>query len=145
MNASIGYRIIVLWAIGGLLAQFIKFAMSYFKEKRVNLRHLIEPGGMPSSHSSAAAALSTAIGLAFGFDSGIFAATLFFSFVIIYEATGLRRVVGEQAEVLNELIEALRRKERLHSKKLHVLLGHTPVEVLMGVLMGVFVTLAFFT
>lgn len=144
MNIPIGYKIIILWVMSGLLAQFIKFIVYYFKNRRIDLKRLIEPGGMPSSHSSAVATLSTTVGLTFGVDSSIFAITVFFGVVIIYEATGLRRSVGEQAEVLNKIIDALSKKKKLPNVKLHVVLGHTPVEVMLGVLMGILFAFAFF-
>lgn len=144
MGIPVGYKIIILWTLSGLLAQVIKFIVAYFKNRRVDLRRLIEPGGMPSSHCSAVATLSTTVGLVFGFDSTLFAVTVFFGFVIIYEATGLRRVVGEQAEALNKLIDAVYKKEKLPNQRLHVLLGHTPLEVLLGIIMGILFALAFF-
>ena len=144
MNIPVGYKIIILWALGGLLAQFIKFIFTYFKKRRIDLSRLIEPGGMPSAHSTCVATLSTTIGLAFGFDSGVFAITTFFGSVIIYESTGLRRSVGEQAEALNKLIETIYKKRKLLNEKLPVVLGHTPLEVLLGIIMGIFFALAFF-
>lgn len=144
MDIPVGYRILILWCLSGSLAQFIKFVVPYFKHRQIDLRRLIEPGGMPSSHSASVSTLSTTIGLTFGFDSAVFAITVFFGSVIIYEATGLRRSVGEQAEVLNKLIDALYKKEKLPTERLRVVLGHTPLEVLLGVLMGIFFALAFF-
>jgi len=144
MNLPTGHKIILLWALSGLLAQFIKTFLGYFKKKKINLRHLVEPGGMPSSHSSSAFALTTSIGLAYGFDSPLFAITLFFSFIVIYEAAGLRRSAGRQAEILNKLLDKIYKKEVSKDMKLRELLGHTPIEVFLGCLMGILFALAFF-
>lgn len=138
-----GYKIIVLWVLSGVLAQLIKFVIAYLREKRVDLRRLIEPGGMPSSHSAGASALTTAIGLVYGFDSPSFVIATFFSAVIIYEATGLRRSVGEQAEILNRLLDELFEGKKFTDTKLQVVLGHTPLEVILGVVMGISFALAF--
>jgi hypothetical protein len=143
MSFFTNYRVAFLWILSGVLAQFIKFFTFYFRKKRIDLRLLIEPGGMPSSHASAVSTLSTSIGLTEGFNSALFAAVLLFSFIIVYEATGLRRVVGEQAEALNRLIKAIHKKEEVPTQELRVLLGHTPLEVLLGIAMGVFFALAF--
>ena len=139
-----GYKIIVLWVLSASLVQFIKFILTYIKERRIDLSRLIEPGGMPSSHSAAASTLSTSIGLACGFNSAVFAVTLFFGCVIVYESTGLRRAVGEQAEALNKLILMVYEKKSLYKEELRIILGHTPVEVLLGILMGICFALAFF-
>ncbi|MBI4722580.1 MAG: divergent PAP2 family protein [Candidatus Stahlbacteria bacterium] len=144
-----GYKIILLWALSASLVQVMKFVFTYIKERRIDLNRLIEPGGMPSSHSAGASTLSTAIGLACGFNTPIFAGFLFFSTVIVYESTGLRRAVGEQAKALNKLILTVYEKKSLHLEYIHieelrVILGHTPVEVLLGILMGICFALAFF-
>ncbi len=144
MTLPVGYKITLLWALSGLLAQSIKVILGYFKERRVDLRRLVEPGGMPSSHSSAASTLTVAIGLVFGFDSPFFAITLFFSLVVMYEATGLRRAAGRQAKMLNKLADMIYEKRVSRDMKLRELLGHTPAEVFLGCLMGVIFALAFF-
>jgi acid phosphatase family membrane protein YuiD len=144
MTLSVSHKIILLWALSGLLAQSIKVMLGYFKERRVDLRRLVEPGGMPSSHSSAASTLTVVIGLASGFDSPLFAIVLFFSLVVMYEATGLRRAAGRQAKMLNKLADMIYEKRVSRDMKLRELLGHTPVEVFLGCLMGVIFALAFF-
>ncbi len=91
---------------------------------------------MPSSHAASVAALSTAVGMEEGFRSTMFGVTLFFSLIVMYDAAGLRRAAGRQAEVLNRLIEEHFEHPERGAQKLMELLGHTPLEVLAGALLG---------
>ncbi len=93
---------------------------------------------MPSSHSASVAALSTAVGLQEGFTSALFGVTLYFSLIVMYDAAGLRRAAGRQAMVLNRLIERHFEHPEGDAQKLMELLGHTPLEVLVGASLGVF-------
>ncbi len=108
-----------------------------FSTGRWNLRRFVETGGMPSAHSAAVAALSTAVGLQEGFSSAVFGVTLYFSLIVMYDAAGLRRAAGRQAEVLNRLIDRHFRHPQDDTQRLMELLGHTPLEVLVGALLGV--------
>jgi len=108
----------------------------YLRTRRWNLRRFVETGGMPSSHAASVAALSTAVGMEAGFRSSLFGATLFFSLIVMYDAAGLRRAAGRQAEVLNRLIDEHFRHPEKDAQRLMELLGHTPLEVLVGGLLG---------
>ena len=108
----------------------------YLRTKRWNLRRFVETGGMPSSHAASVAALSTAVGMEEGFRSTLFGATLFFSLIVMYDAAGLRRAAGRQAVVLNRLIDEHFRHPEKDAQRLMELLGHTPLEVLVGGLLG---------
>ena len=110
---------------------------SFFRTRRWNMRRFVETGGMPSSHSASVAALSTAVGLWHGFGTALFAVTLYFSLIVMYDAAGLRRAAGRQAEVLNTLIERHFQRPERETQKLIELLGHTPFEVLIGAILGV--------
>ena len=92
---------------------------------------------MPSSHAASVAALSTSVGLQNGFRSLLFGVTLYFSLVVMYDAAGLRRAAGRQAAILNRLIDEHFRFPERETQKLMELLGHTPLEVLVGALLGV--------
>jgi len=92
---------------------------------------------MPSSHAASVAALSTMVGLSQGFRSVVFGVTLFFSLIVMYDAAGLRRAAGRQAVVLNRLIEEHFAHPEADAQRLMELLGHTPLEVLIGALLGV--------
>ncbi|MFH0778330.1 MAG: divergent PAP2 family protein [Candidatus Eisenbacteria bacterium] len=126
----------------GLLVQIIKGVAFLLKEKRVNFKRFVQTGGMPSSHSAAVCALSTAIGNIQGYNSPLFHATAFFSFIVMFDAAGMRRAVGRQATILNRLVHEHMKKAR--EEKLLELLGHTPFEVFVGAAIGILYALAWF-
>ncbi len=121
----------------GLTVQAYKGFASFFRTRRWNFSRFVETGGMPSSHSASVAALSAAIGLWHGFTNGLFAVTLYFSLIVMYDAAGLRRAAGRQAVVLNRLIETQFQHPEKETQKLMELLGHTPYEVFVGAILGV--------
>ena len=128
---------IVAWAI----AQVAKVVISSARLRRLNLRVLADPGGMPSSHSAIVMGLTSAIGKYAGFSSAPFAIALILSFVVMYDAAGVRRAAGRQAAVLNRLVEDLVNMRGVQETELRELLGHTPVEVLVGAVIGIAVGL----
>jgi uncharacterized protein len=125
------------------LAQLLKFFYFLFKDKKINFRYLVLAGGMPSSHSSMVIALSTAVGIQEGWKSPLFAMAIIFASVVLYDAAGVRRAAGKQAKVLNTIMDDLADTRRIKSERLKELLGHTPMEVWAGVLLGIFVALIF--
>ena len=135
----------ILWAVvvSGLSTQVLKAFASIIWEGRMNWRRTLEPGGMPSSHAASAATLATLVGSEAGFDSLMFALTAYIGFVVMYDAAGVRRSVGRQAILLNRLLESRTLLKRAGGEKLRELLGHTPVEVLVGFLLGIGWALAF--
>ena len=124
---------IVAWGI----AQVAKVALSSFRLRRLNLRVLADPGGMPSSHSAIVMGLTVACGKYAGITSAPFAIALIFSFVVMYDAAGVRRAAGRQAAVLNRLVQDLVHMRGMQEAELRELLGHTPVEVLVGAVLGI--------
>ena len=92
---------------------------------------------MPSSHSAIVMGLAASVGKYSGLSSAAFAIALIFSFVVMYDAAGLRRAAGRQAEILNRLVEDLFHMRGVQEQKLRELLGHTPVEVLVGAVLGI--------
>ena len=125
------------WAI----AQAAKVILTSMRQRRLNLRVLAETGGMPSSHAAIVMGMTTAVGKYAGVNSAAFAIALIFSFVVMYDAAGLRRAAGRQAAILNRLVEDLVHMRGVQEAKLRELLGHTPVEVLVGAVLGVAVGL----
>ena len=123
---------LLAWAI----AQVAKVTLYSVRQRRLNLRVLAETGGMPSSHSAIVAGLTTAVGKYSGVSSASFAIALIFTFVVMYDAAGLRRAAGRQAEVLNRLVEDLVHMRGVQEARLRELLGHTPIEVVAGALIG---------
>lgn len=131
-----------------LLSLFITQVIKIFTVYPFNFSRVIGSGGMPSSHASFVSTLSTSIGLRYGFRSDLFAIVAVFSLIIIYDAGGVRRAVGEQANVLNKIIRNLDLKQFSRSadkeliiKDLKELIGHTPIEVLAGTLLGIIIAL----
>src|SRR5688500_1974099 len=114
--------------------------MFWVRRGRPNFRRFVETGGMPSAHSAAVAALTTTVGLDEGFTSTMFGATLFFGLIVMYDAAGLRRAAGKQAALLN-LIVAEHENRALRERKMFELLGHTPLEVLVGAILGIVLAL----
>jgi acid phosphatase family membrane protein YuiD len=124
---------LVAWTI----AQTAKVVIYSLREHRLNLRVLAVTGGMPSSHSAIVMGMTTAVGKYAGVSSAAFALALIFSFVVMYDAAGLRRAAGRQAAILNRLVEDLVNMRGVQEAKLRELLGHTPVEVLVGAVIGI--------
>jgi acid phosphatase family membrane protein YuiD len=124
---------LVAWTI----AQTAKVIIYSVREHRLNLRVLAVTGGMPSSHSAIVMGMTTAVGKYAGITSAPFAIALIFSFVVMYDAAGLRRAAGRQAAILNRLVEDLVNMRGVQEQKLRELLGHTPVEVLVGAILGI--------
>ena len=122
----------VAWAI----AQAAKVILTSMRQRRLNLRVLAETGGMPSSHAAIVMGLTTAVGKYAGVSSASFAIALIFSFVVMYDAAGLRRAAGRQAAILNRLVEDLMHMRGVQEQRLRELLGHTPFEVVVGALLG---------
>jgi acid phosphatase family membrane protein YuiD len=123
----------VAWAI----AQAAKVILTSFRQRKLNLRVLAETGGMPSSHAAIVMGMTTAVGKYAGVSSAAFAIALIFSFVVMYDAAGLRRAAGRQAAILNRLVEDLVHMRGMQEQRLRELLGHTPVEVVVGALLGI--------
>jgi acid phosphatase family membrane protein YuiD len=128
---------ILAWSI----CQAAKVTLASVRQRKLNLRVLAETGGMPSSHSAIVMGLTAVIGKHLGIGSPQFAIALIFSFVVMYDAAGLRRAAGRQAAVLNRLVEDLVHMRGVQEPVLRELLGHTPVEVLVGAVIGVAVGL----
>ena len=128
---------LVAWTI----AQAAKVLLTSYRQRRLNLRVLAQTGGMPSSHSAIVMGLTTAVGKYAGVSSAPFAIALIFTFVVMYDAAGLRRAAGRQAEVLNRLVEDLVHMRGVQELRLRELLGHTPMEVIVGAAIGLVVGL----
>ena len=145
MQSPIGYdegRAFFAVLIAWLFAQTVKVVLGVIREKRFNFRWLVSPGGMPSTHSAAVAALSTVVGYYYGFNSIIFAITLVFTLIIMFDAAGVRRNVGKQASLLNQIMDDIYEKGEVKETYLRELLGHTPIEVFVGAAIGVLVAIA---
>ncbi|MEN1759324.1 divergent PAP2 family protein [Anoxynatronum sibiricum] len=132
----------VLWItiIAWFIAQVLKVITTLLMDKHLNLLRLVGSGGMPSSHSSFVMSLATGVGKLHGWDSSIFALSLVFALVVMYDAAGVRYAVGRQAVILNQIIEDFhhhRKDKKLTENRLKELVGHTPYEVFAGAVLGI--------
>lgn len=134
MNISVGVKIVLVALFAGTVAQFAKFVSYILLYHKIDFVKLYQTGGMPSAHSAGVMALSTMVGIYEGFGSIIFAITLYFSLIVMYDAAGIRRSAGQHARVLNRIIKTGEIKD---VNKLVEQLGHTPFEVLMGSILGI--------
>ncbi|MDF2546460.1 divergent PAP2 family protein [Anaerosolibacter sp.] len=129
--------VFIVGLIAWFIAQALKVIHSLIKDKRLNLYRFVGSGGMPSSHSSLVMGISTAVGIKSGWDSVAYAIALSFSLIIMYDASGVRRAVGKQAIILNKMIEDRHKHKPIGEQRLKELIGHTPVEVFAGALLGI--------
>ena len=119
--------------------QLFKVIWDLVTTKKFNFKRILGAGGMPSSHSAVVCTLATLIGRSNGFDSPIFALSVIFAFVVMYDAAGVRRAAGKQAQLLNRLIETPGLSGIQVQEKLVEVLGHTPFQVLVGAIIGIVV------
>ncbi len=130
-------RPLILALASSAAAQLLKFVFALFSEGRMNFKRLVELGGMPSAHSASVAALSTGVAMESGIASPLFGVTAFYSLMTMYDAAGIRRSAGKQAEVLNRIVDDLQITGKVREERLLELLGHTPFEVLVGAALGI--------
>ncbi len=133
-----GWEVIIAFIAANLIAQTIKIMTVAIKKKTFRWTILFATGGMPSSHSSTVVSMATSVGLIDGFNSTTYAIAVCFATVVMFDAAGLRRNASKQAMVLNRMIkELLSPDSNVRTVKLKEFLGHTPIEVLVGALLGV--------
>lgn len=137
LAALIGNR--VLWAalISWLAAQLIKTIRSLVLTRKLQPGYIVASGGMPSSHSALVTGLATAIARINGLGSTSFALAVIFASVVMYDAAGVRRAVSKQAHILNLMVEDFFHERGFSEKRLYELIGHTPVQVFAGALLGI--------
>ena len=126
-----------------LIAQTMKYFTAFYREGRWDWRVMFDSGGMPSSHTSLVVGLTTAIGYQYGLGSTLFPLSLAFSLIVMYDAAGVRRHAGKQAEVLNRILDDMFHGESISQKKLKEVLGHSPLQVLAGAVLGVFIAILY--
>jgi uncharacterized protein len=131
---------LTVWA----LAQCFKVVFGVVQERRFNFRWFIGTGGMPSSHAAGATALATTCGLYLGFNSAMFALATVFALVTMFDAQGVRRSTGQQAEILNKIMEDIYWRGKIESDRLKELIGHTPIQVLTGSIIGCLLAIFFY-
>ena len=136
--ANTGYEALSAGVLAAFFAQVIKFFIFTIKTKKVNFKIFTTTGGMPSSHSAGVMGLATSVGLISGFDSIVFAISIGFALITMYDAAGVRRAAGKTAACLNRMMDDFYKHDvQAIGGKLKELLGHTPFEVIMGALFGI--------
>lgn len=140
MPGILDNTILISATIAWLIAQTLKVLINFILLRKLNLHLILSSGGFPSSHSATVSALAFGVGKYYGWDSPIFAVAAVFGLIVLYDATGVRRAAGKQAEVLNQLIERLYHGP-VPVQKLKELIGHTPFEVFGGVIVGLIIGL----
>ena len=143
MRGVLDNRILIAALVAWFLAQGIKLVADLIRTRRVDLRYLVSTGGMPSAHSALVTALATAVGRDVGLTSPVFAVCAVFAAVVIYDAAGLRQSVGIQARILNRMLDEIFTQRAFSEARLRELLGHTPLEVSAGILLGLAVGIGF--
>ena len=132
------YKFLIIPTLVWFSVQVFKLVSDAVVNRKINFKRFVETGGMPSSHSAVVTSLMTAVGLSEGFDSPMFAVSFVFSFIVMYDAAGVRLAAGKQAKILNQLINSNQVKVDTN-EKLKELLGHTPIQVFVGAIYGIIV------
>lgn len=120
-----------------ILAQVAKLCIHIWRTHTFDPAFLLRLGGMPSSHSASMMAVATSVGLRVGWDSPLFAVALGVALIVMVDAQTVRRAAGQQARLVNQIVDELFKEHRLSQQKLVELLGHTRMEVLLGGLLGI--------
>ena len=137
------YRYLIVTFGTWFFIQLFKLIYDLVTTKKFNFKRILGAGGMPSSHSAVVVALCTMVGKEYGINSAIFGIAVIFAFVVMYDAAGVRRAAGKQAKLLNKIIETPGLTSVEVSEKLVEVLGHTPMQVVVGALIGLAAGLIF--
>ncbi|MDR3271619.1 MAG: divergent PAP2 family protein [Peptococcaceae bacterium] len=137
---GIAHNHILLTALGAwFIAQLMKFTLNLFLLREVDWSLLLSSGGFPSSHTASVIALSCGVGKYYGWESPLFAVAMFFSAIVMYDATGVRRAAGKQAERINQMIDTYYQGSDIAQERLKELIGHSPFEVFCGAALGIII------
>lgn len=141
LGSAWGNRAIKAALLAWLAAQLIKFATAAIKARTWDFTYFVSTGGMPSAHSASVCGLATSIGVHHGFGTPVFALALWFALIVMFDAQSVRRAAGEQAKILNQIVDEVLHRHHISHDKLAELLGHTRLEVAAGLLVGILVGL----
>lgn len=132
-------KFLIVPIITWFFIQSFKVIYDLIKTKKLNFKRILGAGGMPSSHTAVVMSLTILLGKEYGFNSPIFALSAIFSFVVMYDAAGVRRAAGKQASLLNKIVETPGLSGLEVQERLVEVLGHTPFEVIVGAIIGIIV------
>jgi uncharacterized protein len=134
-------RILIAAFLAWAIAQASKTIYELIRQRKLILNRLVSSGGMPSSHSALVTGLATASGRVAGLNSAAFAIAVVLAAIVMYDAAGVRRAVSIQARILNQMIDEAFQGQPFAEKRLRELIGHTPVQVIVGGLVGIIIGL----
>lgn len=140
----IGNQVLTTSLFAWIIAQSIKVLLGVIKEKRFNFKWFVGTGGMPSAHVAGMMSLATSVGFVCGFSSYQFAIAFVLALIVMFDAQGVRRSSGRQAVILNKILDDIYWKKKIEEKELMEFLGHTPIEVFMGAIIGILVAVISF-
>ena len=138
-NEILSNQVLVSAVAGWIVAQVLKTMLDFALNRRINWERMVGSGGMPSSHSATVCGLTTAAALRYGVSSFEFAVCFVLSMVVMYDATGVRRETGKQAKLLNSILSEnpLKLNAEVLQEKLKEYVGHTPLQVVAGAILGI--------
>ena len=143
-NAIFTNRALLAAITAWTLAQALKVFTTYWRSRKWDWVQLLRPGGMPSSHAALVCGLGHAVGLYWGFASPLYAIAFVLAMIVVYDAAGVRRQAGRHASIINKMIDDLAAGHPLKSEQLMEVLGHTPLEITGGIILGLAVAQAFY-
>ncbi len=141
MSTLLSNRILVAAFLAWLIAQVSKTLFELIQQRKLILSRLVSSGGMPSSHTALVTGLATATGREMGLGSAAFAIAVVLASIVMYDAAGVRRAVSIQARILNQMIDEVFQGRPIAEKRLRELIGHTPIQVFVGALLGIVIGL----
>ena len=141
MSILLSNRVLLAAIISWAVAQLSKTVLELIQHRKLILSRLVSAGGMPSSHSALVTSLATATGRVAGVGSPMFAIAVMLAAIVMYDAAGVRRAVSIQARILNQMIDEAFQGQPFAEKRLRELIGHTPIQVFVGALLGIVISL----
>ena len=141
MDYALSYKALIVPAGAWLVAQSIKVIIYSIQERRLLLYYLVRMGGMPSAHSATVCSLATSVGIIEGLNSTVFAVAVFFAFLVMYDAAGVRKTVGTHSGIINRMLDELFKGHPEFELRFRELIGHTRFEIAAGAILGILLAL----
>jgi uncharacterized protein len=141
MDYALSYQALIVPAGAWLVAQSIKVIIYSIQERRLLLYYMVRMGGMPSAHSATVCSLATSVGIIEGVSSTVFAVAVFFAFLVMYDAAGVRKTVGTHSGIINRMLDELFKGHPEFELRFRELIGHTRLEIAAGAMLGILLAL----
>ena len=137
VDALLSNKTLVIPVCAWCLAQLLKVLVCLLRERRLDLHYLVSSGGMPSAHTTLVSAMATTVAMIHGLGSTYFAIAAVLAVIVMYDAAGVRQAVGNQAVVLNTIMEELFKGHKLNEQRMREFIGHTQMQVISGAVLGI--------